>query len=115
MGRRRAVLVVGSLVVVAMCMPLLQMLLPAYPRYGKGGIGLVSKTVYVYTKSAKNEAFEFSTHRRLFTGEGETAQLKWLSREGTSAPVLLLFTRGAIYFYDFSSLRGGNYLRGEDA
>jgi hypothetical protein len=115
MSRRRLALVVSSLIFAAVCVPLLQMLLPAYPRYGKGGVGLISKAVYVHTKTKKNEALELATHRTLFTGDGETPQLKFLAPKGTSAPVLLLFTQNAIYFYDFSSFRGGNYLRGEDA
>ncbi len=115
MNLRWKTVAIGTLVLAAIFVPFLQMLLPAYPRYGKGGVGLVSESVYVHTTSKKNEVFEFSTHRPLFTGESNSFQLKVVGTQGKIGPVLLLFTQSAIYFYDFSRFSGGNYLRSEDA
>ena len=108
-------MVSGALLLAVACAPLLQMLFPAYPRYGKGGVGLVSKSIYVHTKTKKNEALEFGTYRVLLSEAGGTPQPKLVAANEGATPVFLLFTQSAIYFYDFARFSGGNYLRGEDA
>lgn len=83
----------------------LQMHSDALPRYGKAGVGLVAMDTYVVTHGRQNIV------KRGF----------WLHWIGASAgesqttfipPSLLIkFRRDRIEFFDFNTLRGGNYLR----
>jgi hypothetical protein len=107
-----AIAVLGVLAVISL--PVLQMFLPSYPRYGKGGVGFVSSSVYVLTKATRNQVFEVASHQPLFSGDMAKFELKLLKAKNTSAPVLVLFTQEAIYFYEFDRFKGGNYLRGND-
>ena len=52
-----------------------------FPRYGKGGVGIVSTDLYVFTKSKWNE---------IDWGEGENAK-KWTGRSASQAEVVVFF------------------------
>jgi hypothetical protein len=98
---------------------------PCYPRYGKGGVGIVANDLYVLTKSKANE---------IQWGEGENSK-KWLG-EAASKPeiaiffndrvwppqsvpqgfdksksVVISFEQKFIRFYDYARKNGCNYER----
>lgn len=93
-----------------------------FPRLGKGGIGIISKDLYVVTQSTTNEVIlrngkrwsglSSSKPQVVFVVNGEVVQ------DPSSNPsfdiakaVLISFQVSGIYFYNFPNSSGGNYLR----
>jgi hypothetical protein len=98
---------------------------PCFPRYGKGGVGLIYDGLYVVTKSKRNE---------MGWGEGENSK-KWIGRKASEPEVVVFFDEKVwppqslphdfdktksvvvsfgekyIRFYDYAHKEGCNYER----
>ena len=108
---KHVALSLGALLFIVIFLPILQMQIPAYPGYGKGGMGLISDCIFVNTNMKTNEVTGCEDHQTLFFGDDHTPQFKLLTIKNRNLPLFIFFTRNRIYFYNFPGLNGGNYLR----
>jgi hypothetical protein len=96
------VLIIGVLAALALYIGL-QMYTPALPRYGKGGVGIIAKNTYVLTRGARNIIQRYDS--MIWAGDSVKTQTAFVPLQ------LVHFRPGQIYFFDFKTFRGGNYLR----
>ena len=96
------VLIIGVLAALALYIGF-QMYTSALPRYGKGGVGIIAKNTYVLTRGARNIIQRYDS--MIWAGDSVKTQTAFVPLQ------LVHFRPGQIYFFDFKTFRGGNYLR----
>ena len=81
-----------------------QMRSDALPRYGKGGVARIAQDTYVLTHDARNVI----QRKESVVWQGDTVAKP---QSAFVVPVFVQFRPGQIRYFDFSTFRGGNYLR----
>ena len=134
MGKRNSSRVLGwplicwliaGLLIAAVAFPFIQIALPAFPLYGKGGVGVVGRDLWVITDSTRNTIVhgkkhewtgkEFEQPETVFANEEGVIPVSWaaLGHLGNRPfhQIIIRFTSNNIYFYDFIHFSGGHYRR----
>jgi hypothetical protein len=95
---------------------------PCFPRFGKGGVGIIHTGLYVATKSAKNELL-FDSKEDWIGQSASTPEVVvvldgkvWTPQSlppgfDKSKSVVVSFEKKKICFYDYVQMNGGYYER----